>query len=505
MITLFGSRKPVHPMADLKDAKKILEELPANDPLQCAEELSRWLESVAAVDGFKPDYRAQLVQLLDETGQSHLHAIELEYLVSPRLGKSQEISLWKTIYKYWLNAALAYNSCIDLFESRARGADALKDGLPLLLARALNALAAQVKWVYVRYGPVDPSVWGVIARIYVLAETHHFAQSPVRLYPDVPNETTPEQVFLRAVMLAASSPNSLLPLEMELCERLIAHVGAAFTLRRDLQPDNACWIDLAGSHGPLRLERLPQPSPSLRFVAAGKALQELGDLIATVKTTGVVPSQVYLGGEYPVATVLEVLDHLTLYWSPKSHERKHERHRAKSRLNVTHGYDGVLAALGYTSYCDTSSTETWIVENVSAGGFGAGIPELTGDWLKIGCLLGLQPEGGDNWVLGVIRRLNFENQLKASVGIQTLATAAQPVQLRINGDADGKAGLLISDGSEAPGEVRVLLQADAFDLGQNLEYQKGETTCPLVPQGVMERGEGYEVIKYREVARDIGH
>ena len=499
MIDLFGSKKPVHPMADLKDARKILEELPTDDPLQCAEELSRWLESVVAVEGFKPDYLAQLVQLLDETGQSYLHKIELEYLVSPRLGKAQEISLWKAIYKYWFNAALAYTRCVDLYGSRARGADALKDGMPLLLARALSALAAQVKWVYVRYGPVDPSVWGVIRGVPVPG--YGF----VTLYSDVPNETTPEQEFLRAVMLAASSPNCLLPLEMELCERLIGHFCAAFTLRRDVQPDNAYWIDLAGSQGPLRLERLPQPSPSLRFFAAGKALKELDNLIATVKTTGVVPSQVYLGGDYPVETVLEVLDHLTLYWSPKSHERKHERHRAKSRLNVTHGYDGVLAALGYTPHSDSSSTETWIVENVSAGGFGAGIPEIKGDWLKIGCLLGLQPEGGDNWVLGVIRRLNFEDQLKASVGIQTLAIAARPVQLRINGDADSKAGLLISDGSEAPGEVRVLLQADAFDFGQNLEYQKGETICPLVPQGVIERGEGYEVIKYREAARDIRH
>ena len=43
--------------------------------------------------------------------------------------------------------------------------------MPLLLARALRALAAQVKWMRMRYGPMDPSVWGVIARVYALAET----------------------------------------------------------------------------------------------------------------------------------------------------------------------------------------------------------------------------------------------------------------------------------------------------------------------------------------------
>jgi len=62
----------------------------------------------------------------------------------------------------------------------------------------------------------------------------------------------------------------------------------------------------------------------------------------------------------------------------------------KSRLNVVHGFDGVLSVFG-SGRGDNADTETWIVEDVSAGGFGAGIPKLKGEWLKIGCLLGLQP------------------------------------------------------------------------------------------------------------------
>jgi len=111
---------------------------------------------------------------------------------------------------------------------------------------------------------------------------------------------------------------------MELCERLIAHCCASFTLRLDLQPDIAYWIDLATSQAPLRLARPPQHAPSLRFFAAGKALEELEALIDTIKTTGSVPAQVNLGGSYPAETVLDVLNHLALYWSPKPPERKHQ-------------------------------------------------------------------------------------------------------------------------------------------------------------------------------------
>jgi hypothetical protein len=502
MISLFGSKKPDHPMADIKEARKLLEELPTNDAFKCADELAHWLESVVAAEGFKAEYRAQLIQLLDETAQTPLRKLARDYMVSPRLARYQEIRLWTAIHEYWRQAALAYASCIDLYATGAKGADALKGGMPLLLVRALRALGTQMKWMYVRYGPMDPSVWGVVAKVYALAESRKLAQSVVTVYPGIPGESTPEREFLKAVMLSASSPDSLLPLEIELCERLIAHFSASFTLRLDLQPDIAYWIDLATSQAPLRLARPPQHAPTLRFFAAGKALEDLENLIASVRSSGSVPPQVNLGGTYPAETVLDVLNHLALYWSPKPPERKHQRHRVKSRLNVTHGYDGVLAVLGGSGTIDTSGTETWIVENVSAGGFGAGIPEIKGDWLKIGCLLGLQPEGGDNWVLGVIRRLQREIPQKGSVGIQTIAKSAQLVRLNLSGGTDGETGILLGDGSESPGEARLLLRAGVYVPGQNMEYRRGELACLLMPQGVVDSGEEYEVVKFREMIRD---
>jgi len=502
MISLFGSKKPDHPMADIKEARKLLEELPTSDALKCADELTHWLESVVATEGFKAEYRAQLIQLLDETAQTHLRKLARDYMVSPRLARYQEIRLWTAIHEYWRQAALAYASCIDLYATGAKGAEALKGSMPLLLVRALRALGTQMKWMYVRYGPMDASVWGVVAKVYALAEKRKLAHSAVTVYPGIPGDSTPEREFLKAVMLSASSPDSLLPLEIELCERLIAHFCASFTLRLERQPDIAYWIDLATSEAPLRLARPPQHAPTLRFFAAGKALEDLENLIAAVRTTGGVPSQVNLGGSYPAETVLDVLNHLALYWSPKPPERKYQRHRVKSRLNVTHGYDGVLAVLGGSGTPDASGTETWIVENVSAGGFGAGIPEIKGDWLRIGCLLGLQPEGGDNWVLGVIRRLHRAIPQRGSVGIQTIAKSTQLVQLNLSGGAGGEIGILLGDGSESPGEARVLLRAGVFVPGQNMEYRKGELSCLLMPQGLVDSGEEYEVVKFREMIRD---
>ena len=68
--------------------------------------------------------------------------------------------------------------------------------------------------------------------------------------------------------------------------------------------------------------------------------------------------------------------------------------------------------------------------------------------------------------------------------------------------AGGETGILVSDGSESPGEARVLLRDGVFIPGQNMEYQKGESTCLLLPQGVIESGAEFELVRFREMTRD---
>ena len=113
------------------------------------------------------------------------------------------------IHAYWQQAALAFSACIDLYATGAKGADALRPVMSLLTVRALRALATQMKWQYIRYGPFEDSLWGLFAKIYALAETTKLAQARVVPYPNVPGEPSAEQEFLKAVMLAASSPDIL--------------------------------------------------------------------------------------------------------------------------------------------------------------------------------------------------------------------------------------------------------------------------------------------------------
>jgi hypothetical protein len=511
MLNLFGGKSD-HPMADAKAARKVIEQIPAGDAIKALEDLGHWLESVCMPEGFRPDYRAQLVQMIDEAAQIHLRKLQREYLSSSRLSKFQENRLWSALYGAQRQIAIAFATCIDDYATGQKGGDVLKGSMPLLTVRALRALAAQVKWHYVRYGPIDDALWSMACKIYALAEARKFARTRVLAYPGDVGESSPEQEFLKMAMLAASSPDRLLPAEVDLVERLITHFSGGFKLTSEHQPDIAYWIDLAGSQPPQRLARPPQATPTLRFLAAGGALVDLTQLIQSLNSTSVVPSALglgALGGSYEPEVVLDALNHLALYWSPKPPARRTPRHTVKSRLAATYGLDGVLAALDparQAAESEESRVESWVVENVSAGGFGASVPQIKGDWLKIGCLVGLQPEGGENWVIGLIRRFSRETPQQGSVGIQTLARTAVPVRVRLQaGQAsagrDARWAVLLNP-AESATEAQLLLPPGLFAAGQNLELERNGKSFLLLPSGIVESGEDYEQVRFRQMVRD---
>ena len=502
MLKLFGGAKPDHPMGDPKEAKRILEALPAQDTLKALEELSHWFESVSAVEGFKLEQRVQILVQIDEAGQSRARKLARDYFATMRPSKVQENRLWKAIHEYWDQAGRAFSLAVDQFVTGAKGSDAAKALLPLLLVRALRSISQQIKWMHMRYGPVDLSAWGVFNRVYGYAEFRGLAGAKVVVYPGIPGESTPQQEFLKGVVFSASSPDALLPLEVDLAERLIGDFTAKFTLGDKPSSEVSYWTDLNQNMAPQRLVRPPQQTPTLRCFGASAALAEVDGLIRKIESTRQIPASMNLGGAYEPEAVLDVLGHLAMYWSLEPPERRHPRHMVKSRLSVAHGFEGLLGVMGESASpgFDASNVESWIVENVSAGGFGAVVQQLKGDWLKVGVLVAMQPEGGNNWVAGIIRRVNKVGTAQARVGIQSLSKA--PLAGKFRAGAADETGVLLKTGEPDSGEVRIVLKPGVFVPGQNLESERGGRFYVYMPQTVEDRGDDYEIARFREMIRE---
>ncbi len=506
MIRLFGSAAPDHPMADAKEAKRLLDELRAQDPVKALEELGHWHESVSLAEGFRPDRRIRLLLQVDDAAQGRVTKITREYLAPSRQSRVQENRLWTAVHGYWREAGLAFARGVDLFVQGGKGAESAKPFLPQLLVRCLRSLAQQIKWMHFRYGPCDLAVWGVFNRVYGYAEARNLAHARVPAQAGAQGDATPQLEYLHGLMFSASSPEGLLPAQIELADQLIAQFAPHFSLAAACAAELPYWIDISQPMAPLRAVRPPAPAAGLRCFGAGAALGEIHALADRIRATAAVPSSLNLGAPVEADEVLEVLEHLAMYWSMQPPERKHQRHSVKSRLSVANSLRGVIEALGEPASpgIESRATESWIVENVSAGGFGTVVSQVKGDWLRVGALVAMQPEGGSNWVVGLVRRVNKTVGQEARVGIQTLSRAPAVSQFSISGSraAAGEQGVLLKGNDPASAEVQIALRPGMFAPGQNLEATRAGRLHIYMPTGFGERGEDYEIGRFREMVRE---
>ncbi len=503
LLNLFSSR-PDHPLGDVKELKRTIAELSPDNSFKSADEIYGWFESLARADDFRVDHFFDVVRQLDEAAQIHLRRLSRNYLQARKLSKSDERRLWSICFNYWGEVASLYARCLDRATQspKDKGSEALKPFLPLIAARLVAARANQLKWIAFRYGAIGEDLWRGLGLAYLAAEAAGYAQKALQLYPAQPGLTSVAQQYVQALLVYSSSMDSLMPVQIELADRISAHFQSRFDLSTTCLADSVHWIYAASGAPPARLIRQPEePLASLRFFSPGSAAQGLQELMRVVER-GELPPDLNLGGEYSAKTLLPVLRHLAAYWAPQPPLREHSRHAVKTRIAVVHGFDdcftifaGEVARLG-----KERTAESWVVENVSRGGFGAAASEL-GDWLSVGALLAMQPEGGENWVLGVVRRYHKDAEAQAAIGIQTLSRQAQSVELRPRAAGFSAAGVVPAiwlREAGAPGEARIVLPLASFDVRQTMEFSHDGRSYLMTPIELEETASSFEIGRYRE-------
>src|SRR2546422_2345352 len=129
-------------MADAREARKILDAIPGADPFKALEDLDHWLESVRTWEGFRPEHRAQLAQLVDEAAQAHLRRLQRDYLSSPRLSRFHEYRLWAAIREWYRRSAVVVATRLDGSRTPPTGRGDPENGTPGAAGRAAPPPAA---------------------------------------------------------------------------------------------------------------------------------------------------------------------------------------------------------------------------------------------------------------------------------------------------------------------------------------------------------------------------
>jgi len=501
-LKLFPQR-PDHPLADSKELKRILAEILVDRPVNAIEELTGWYQSLKHAENFRLDNYLDVIRQLDDAAQPHLLRLERDYLYFPQLSALEEQRLWTESYNYWGEVAALYGLCVQRanLDPKSKGTDRFKESLPLVMARVQAALGTQVRWLAYRYAPVGEDLWSKLGETYMAAEAASQAQKSVQLYPSRRGLTSVAQQYFHTLVFFTSSMDSLLPRQIDLADRLVAHFSPGFVFSRDHRPASVYWVDAAGGLAPTRLARRPGMSrPGLRFFSPGTALTALTELIHLVER-GEVPPDLNFGGEYPPRVLLPVLQHLRVYWALRPPQRRYQRHPVKTRMVVVHGFDSSHAVFAGAAgnLTEEAGVQHWLVQNVSLGGFRACVDDSRGHQVTLGSLFSMQPEGGDNWLLGVARRYNRLARGHAVVGVQVLSRQARSVELqpRRSGFSTAVPGIHLRDGGE-PDLVRIVLPQGSFNVRESLDFNLDGRHCVLIPVELEESGGDYEIARFRE-------
>jgi hypothetical protein len=553
---IFG-RRPDHPLADVREVRKMLEELPRDDPLKALEELSFWLDSVRSADSFRLTDQLAVLKSLDEAAQPITRHLGDKYRRASRMNLLEENRIWLVSFEFWKRVAAAYLHCIEQFEERVPGAEAIRGDLVLISTRAVRALAQQNKWLYARYRPYDERIWTELAHLYLLAQAQSFGRSLVTAYPGEAVKTTLVQEYLRALMLAVSAPDGLTPEQIEMADRVVTLFGGAFTLAETPQQDSMFYVDLSGRQPPARLIKGTLLNAAMRFLSSGNAAKKLEALAAQIRQ-GMALTGTGLE-EFDRHSLLEVLDSLQDYWAAEPAQRRFLRKKVVLRVQVVHGFKEIrrkIASLERSAVSgepgnrdilyqerldlklygfvtektkrtmaeaatravatekEEEATESWLVENISECGYGAVIQNVGQDWVRVGMLIGMKPEGSQKWVVGVVRRLTRDRRHQVYVGIQAIDREAISARLRpvgasvsawdLTGDTmvhDIVPAFVLVRAPHCVGEENtLLLEKGTFAVGKSYDLLMSAGARTIRLEKLLEEGVDFQRVSFLEIS-----
>lgn len=532
----FGE-KPDHPMSDMQEARKLLADLPKDNAFKALEEITFWLSSIKDAQGFRPKVRADIVMLLDETGQPLDAELLHLYLNEPHLQDFQGLHLWQGIHNFSRALAEAYLVCLDEYRQAKKTSLELKENLPIVCVRLLRAAAEQMKLELMRYVEIEQSVWDRMYSCYSFAEANQITDAMIFPYPKHSIHTSPQRELARALVLYESSPGTLAPDQIEVSYRIAGRLVSFFDFKTEPDPECIYFIDLSKPGAPGNVDSNLPITPAMRFFGTIRAVPALEKIIGQNEHDFVEPER-RLGNEFTPAGKLTVLKHLRTYWEKNPPHRHQERKGISAAIDVTHGFAIVSklvtrvdidsmtnlseedtaalkhrSGIGLTADDDVDyTTEEWPVLDISVDGIGCTIPKAAGAWVKIGDLCGLKAKNSQSWWVGMIRRIKTDPKGIVHAGVEILAKKPLSVWLRTLGkgaekvsnwesssgsfDYDYLSAILLPDAYNSYLTATMLIESGNFVPDNIYQVMMGEKSREIKLTGLLAEGEDYEQVSF---------
>ena len=495
---LFG-KKSDHPMFDLKSTQGLLAELPHNDDYKSLMELTDWMESVSSNTEFKLEHQLAVICMIDEAAYVHTRKLSREYFVEHELSQFQENRLWLVLSNWYRRAREGYHTIFTRFNEGGKASSALKAKLPLLSARMLRAMTLELKYVCVRYGAIESSHWARLGQMYKHAEREQYLDTPIALYPALPQATT---VKLEAGHLLAwygCGVNSLTPLGMHITERFIAQYYVGVEMQRQPSTQSLFGFDLNAATPPRRVNVDATVHPYMRFVGLSAMVPQLESLLK-VLDKNIVPDDLILGGEYDAAVVQQAVQYLHHFITTLP-QRRVPRRPININISVISGYNKIFDTTNVGLDFNPRLALNWQLQDISSIGFHAVLPAQNGRDVCIGQLLGIQADGVQHWGVAVVRRLMRGENHQVHVGAEIISNQIAGISLRVSGSSaiEHLALWLYPKAGEEAAGISLLMKSEACQINCSYQAEVGGKHLLLLPQGVLQKNLDCDLVRFRVV------
>jgi hypothetical protein len=533
VFNLFGE-KPDHPMYDMAEARRLLDELPQDDATKALEEITFWLESIKNATGFTPELRIATIFLLDEAGQPRQTELLQRYLSEPHLRDFHGLLLWKSTHAFALSLAAAYAASISEIQHSARITRELKEQIPLICVRQMRAISEQMKLELMRYLDIDADIWRQMCACYRYTEMALCSESMVLPYPGHVIHTSPQREMLCALVMYIASPGTLAHDQLEVSFRIAGRLNSFFDLKTTADADCPYLFDLSADAPPHMAEHDKQATADMRFFGATRALPALQKIIDQNENDPIWRERRF-GSEFTPAGKLTVLKHLMTYWAAQPPHRHMARREISAAVEVTHGFRVISQIVTHIDAGDDAEqdvdaskkrakidltatseinyiTEMWGITDMSTDGIGVTLTGTLGAWIKIGDLCAVKPQNGQLWWVGMIRRLHTDAQGRVHVGIELLAKKPASVWLRVLGKGadlvshwetssgsfayDYLPAILLPDEHNAYLNATMLMESGSFVADALYQMMMGEKSRDIKLTRLIAEGEDYEQVQF---------
>jgi len=502
MLGIF-SNKSDHPLANLKAAQQLLDDLPKVDSVEVLHEIGQWIEALFdPANEFRLDHQFAVLRMLDEAAHPHLRKIIHSYFAAVPPNAFQENRMWGAMNAYFTFCELGYLDLQIGLKNGEKGSSAIKASLSLVIARGMYAVSGRMECAAVKYSQFDPQLWIRMAEFYAYAETENCLDEQLSPYAGPGASTSVSRLFACVLMWYTASVGSFRPLDLHIAKRLIVYLSKSFVVSEQYQADSLFTFDLAHPASPTRVkEEGTMYPPTVRFVGIGAAFDQLDSLIKTLGKD-MVPEELNMGVAYSPVAVSEVVRRLVAYFQTTLPVRRPARRKIKMNISVLSGFFNMVEQTNVDLNLNDPVSESMEVEDISANGLSYVLPAGRASSVKIGTLVGLQPEQALHWGAGIVRRLRRDTENNLHVGVRILANKVLSVEMHGGSDLTKHPALFLERPDDQNAESWLLMKTDTFSINQSPTMLLGDQSFLMLPLALEEKGADFDIVRYRKMEHD---